>query len=141
MTTGSGQCSSTTTTCPPTCTAGFTGGCPQDDPRQTCRCYQYEQWEQDILGVEPEECYCCPVGTEWDPGYAIKCNDIDQCANGQHGCSGFEVCVNHAQGTNICTHGCFDLWEGFDFPFYDMGMRPGMLTNVKIKIDYVFLIK
>ena len=103
---GGGSCSDVTTTCPPTCSANFQETCPQDDPNQVCKCVEYDDEDLPL-----EVCYCCPNGTVWSNDFALMCDDIDQCSNGDHGCDSHETCVNHHQGTNICTHGCFQLWE------------------------------
>ena len=44
-----------------------------------------------------------------------------KCATGEHGCTASETCVNHYQGTNVCTEShCFKYFAGIDIPYYDI---------------------
>ena len=53
-----------------------------------------------------------------------------KCATGAHGCDASidEYCVNHHQGTNICTTGCFEYWYGADFQYYDLNNVQGVTS-------------
>ena len=54
----------------------------------------------------------------------------EKCATGAHGCDASidEYCVNHHQGTNICTTGCFEYWYGADFQYYDLNNVQGVTS-------------